>query len=389
MGYHFRNSQLRVVRKFARQIRNKSHLEKTRIIILEHILPTTEEFINILQEVGCEFFQVIAKPYSIDQDVYNRLAEKVDLVRKTYDELENTNYLSTLIERAINQSIKDGKKIVIIDVGGYFAAPLSKLKTEQIEFIAGVVEDTTFGHNRYLLAIENINIPVFSVARSNLKEIEARFVGRDAVYAMDNILRRSGISISGRNALVIGYGMIGKNVARTLRSSDLNVYVYDKHDHKDLSAFIDGFHIHKKRELLKLADIIFLATGDPNGALSFNEIEECKDNVILVSVGSKDTEYDLKAINEQAISCEKIDHHLMMFTLSNSKEVISAKEGTAINFTMPSIPIEILDLVFSEILLCTLLILKKPDDYPPGKLYESHADHLDAVSKDWLRFVNS
>lgn len=167
--------------------------------------------------------------------------------------------------------------------------------------IKGVVEDTTFGHNRYKEHCKDIDVPVYSVARSVLKEIEARFVGGDAVKAMDILLREQGVSLPGRNALVIGYGMIGKNVARALQANDLRVHVYDKEDTPLLAAFIDGYHVRPKLDLLKHAniDIIFCATGDPNGALSFQEIEDCRDNVILVSVGSKDTEFDLAAIEAQ------------------------------------------------------------------------------------------
>ena len=275
MSYHFKNTQLRVVQKFAKQKMNLIPLSNTRIIILEHILPTTEQFIYTLAERGTEFYKILAKPYSIDEKVYNRLKEKFPLETKSYQELESSDFLKQLIINAIELCKKDAKNFIIIDVGGYFARPLSELDDSLSSHITGVIEDTTFGHNRYLNYSTKIKASIFSVARSNLKEIEARFVGKDAVYAMDSILRKIGISIAGRNALVIGYGMIGKNVARTLRSNDLNVNVYDKEDHKNLTAFTDGFHIHKKRELLKVADIIFLATGNPDGALSYEEIEEC------------------------------------------------------------------------------------------------------------------
>lgn len=391
MGYHFHGSQLRVFRKYTRINENAELLGRSRFILLEHVLPTTAEMILHLKNVGADIFALLAKPYSIDSISLAKIKSdyNVRVIEESYATLENTNILDNLIAEAVEKSREDSRDIVILDVGGYFSLPLSRIDDEAQKYIAGVVEDTTFGHNRYLQNSKSIKVPIYSVARSNLKEIEARFVGRDAVYSMDHVLRQIGITISGRNALVIGYGMIGKNVARTLKSADLNVNVYDKHDNKNLHAFIDGYHIHKKRELLKNADIIFSATGDPKGAISFQEIEETKDNVILASVGSKDSEFDIKNLKEQSIREKEFGPNLMEYRLPHSKHVIVAKHGTAVNFILPSLPVEILDLVFSEIILCSLLLIKKDKEIERGVVNVSPDVFLDRVALDWLRFVNT
>src|SRR5256885_2348674 len=56
------------------------------------------------------------------------------------------------------------RSILILEVGGYFANPLTRIKKEHYRHFAGVVEDTTFGHNRYLALAREIPIPIFSVA---------------------------------------------------------------------------------------------------------------------------------------------------------------------------------------------------------------------------------
>ena len=73
-------------------------------------------------------------------------------------------------------------------------------------------------------------------------------------------------------------------------------------------------------------------------------------SVVLVSVGSKDTEFDIKAIKTNALDKEKLSKYLIKYSFPNSKDVIVANNGTAVNFRLPSIPVEILDIVFSEIL---------------------------------------
>jgi adenosylhomocysteinase len=203
---------------------------------------------------------------------------------------------------------------------------------------------------------------------------------------MESILRNHGVTISGRRGLVIGYGMIGSNIAPALQAHALSVSVYDKHDYKNLRAYIDGYSIHKKAELIKNADIIFAATADK--ALTFEEIEECKSGVILASAGSRDTEFDVAAVREQAIERVEVSEHLVRYRLPNSKRIYVARDGTAVNFILPSIPVEVLDLVFSEIFLCIILLLKSQQTYAPGELHSLGDTYLSEVALDWLRLVN-
>lgn len=387
MPYHFHSDQLRVFRKFARQERNREPLRNCRFLINQHIVPNTAELLIHLKDTGAEIFCVLAKPYSIDENVAKNLASLgISILREQYSTLEKTTYLDELFVAAAEKSKADNRRIVLWDVGGYFSVPLTRLPADLVPLFAGVVEDTTFGHNKYLADAAKIPIPIFSVARSQLKEVEARFVGRDAVAAVDVALRELGIVASARNALVIGYGMIGKNVARSLEAADYNVYVYDKHDHRNLRAFVNGFHIHKKRELLKLADIIFSSTAEQ--AMSFEEIEECKNNVVLVSVGSKDIEFDIKSVQEQSLATRQLGSHITLYTLPNSKNVYVVRRGTAANFILPGQPAEIMDLVFAEIFISTMLLLKKPTDYRIGEVNFLPNRFINQIAKEWLRFVN-
>lgn len=391
MGFHIDGTKLRVFRKFANEERNSSVLKDSRFIVLEHILPTTLEMLNLLRSVGADIFSVVAKPYSIDEKVLKSLeSDGINVIKETYDNLETTPILVNLIKDAIKECENDKRRLVILDVGGYFAKPLVQMSEEKSigKYLMGVVEDTTFGHNRYLVEAPKISIPIFSVARSYLKEIEARFVGHDAVKAADILLREVGSSIVGRNALVIGYGMIGKNVARSLKSYDASVSVYDKLDTRNLQAFIDGYAINKKADLLKMSDIIFLATGDPSGALSIDEILEIKSGVVLASVGSKDTEFDLKSLKSQAVATKNYGEQIDQYSTNHSRKIVILKQGTAVNFYLPSIPIEVLDLVFSEIFLCAMRILKK-EGHTIGKVHEVEEKALQPIAHDWLRFINS
>lgn len=400
--FHFGETQLRVVQRTTSLPDNAQLLDKTRALVVGHILPTTEEFIRLLMDAKVAIHALFAKPYSIDSGVLESLKGRgVKVVEETYETLDTSDLMYDELASAIRMSKEDDRRVVLFDIGGYFAKPLSLLSAADASKIAGVVEDTTFGHNRYATAVNSTNgipVPVYSVARSDLKKIEARFVGRDAVQAVDQMLREVGIAMTGRNALVIGYGMIGQNVARALRNYDLNVYVYDLEDRKLARAFIDGFHIHKKSVLIPSADIIFSATGSEalhgQPAMSLEEMEECKPNVILASVGSRKSEFDVEALVASKPEGTKMSRYLTKY-VPMSKPVILANEGTAVNFTLPSIPVEVLDLVFAEILYCAISLLKQnlaaTDGEPPlvpNTIYRAKSRELDEIAKVWLRSVN-
>ena len=170
--YPIENTKLRVCANILRQNRNKKVMRECRIILLEHILPTTESLIYLLADSGAEIHSIIAKPYSIDMEVNERLKTHCfEILNFSYEDMEHTDVLSNILDDAIGKSKRDGKKLLIFEVGGYFAKPLSKLDKTKISHFAGVVEDTTFGHNRYNLITKNILIPIVSVARSRLKEM--------------------------------------------------------------------------------------------------------------------------------------------------------------------------------------------------------------------------
>ena len=255
-----------------------------------------------------------------------------------------------------------------------------------MRYVAGVVEDTTFGHNRYVELAEQIRVPIFSVARSELKEVEARFVAKDAVMAVDTVLRQLGVSMFGRRALVVGYGMIGKNVARQLREHRLLVSVYDKLHYRNLQAFCAGFEVQQRSELLRRADIVFSVTGE--NAVRVSDIEKCKDHAVLASVGSKDTEFDVAELRQLATADYTINQHLTKYDLPNGRKIFLVKDGTAVNFIQPSLPKEVLDSVFAEILVCAWHLMTDVKSCRPGRVLTAPDHFLNEIAKNWLKFVN-
>src|SRR6476469_4752053 len=61
------------------------------------------------------------------------------------------------------------------------------------------------------------------------------------------------------------------------------------------------------------------------------------DNVFIERL-SRDTEFDIKTLQEQAVSSQKLGSHLVEYSLSNSHVIRVMQDGTAVNFILPSLP---------------------------------------------------
>jgi adenosylhomocysteinase len=118
-------------------------------------------------------------------------------------------------------------KFIILDIGGYFADSFADIDKQFNGNLIGVIEDTENGHQKYVESLQLLNDeektkPVYSVARSPLKEPEDYLVGQSIVYSVERILRDNNSLLTNKRVFVIGYGKIGKSVASSLSSKKRN-----------------------------------------------------------------------------------------------------------------------------------------------------------------------
>lgn len=378
MKYQLFNHRLRVNKILASE--NKELLSGCSILLLQHLFEDTLEFVDYVTENGGSIYKIIGKSYSVDKKVLKKLKEAkipVELLDVKKSE-QDPNYLLEILIEALKAAKKQHRRLILHEVGGFFSTVINKIPGELRDVFAGVVEDTTYGYNRYKLVEKSLEFPVFHVARSQLKEIEAVFVGEAVVLAFNNMMREIGVSIPGRNALVIGYGMIGKNIAKFLQRNNIQVTVFDIDHVRLLHAFTDGYRVIQSKEALDQFDIIFSATGFTT--ITLNDMKKMKDGVIFASGGSQDIEFDMKSLKKEAKSVQDINSEIKTFLLGK-KQIVVLREGTPINFREKSVPTEVIDIVYAEILSCIIELLKK--DYAPG-MHEVPKEVLNNIARHWI-----
>ena len=335
---------------------------KAKLIVMQHALRDTAVFLQALVDAGFVVECFLAKPNSIEVDYLSQIKE---IARTTvtepkgylpYQWYEEPGNLDGILVEVIEKAKADRRPVFIIDVGGYFAAPLRRLSEQELFYVKGVCEVTSFGHKRYLDQADGINVPVMSIARSPIKRAEAVFVGDTVVQATEDILRHEGKILRGRECAVFGFGMIGSEIGRCLKKRGQNVLVYEPDPLIALQAGLEGFDVvTDKQSALKNSEVVFAATG--SRSISFADVNDyARNDVVLASGGSRANEFAVRELETRSIS-QSASRYSTTYTLQSGKRIHLLNQGKAVNFLKSGTPEEIMDLVFAELFKCMEYVL--------------------------------
>jgi adenosylhomocysteinase len=221
-----------------------------------------------------------------------------------------------------------GRDLVLLDVGGYFAPALDHLHSNFSGRLLGVVEDTENGHQRYQW-LDMLPVPVFSVARSPLKDPEDWLVGQSVVFSTEALVRRRDDILQGRPACVIGYGKIGRSVAAMLHAKHVPVTVFDTNHVRQIQALSQGYRTAATLpDALIGAGIVVCATG--NFALREDDFSRVANGAYIASVTSSDDELELDALND-LYARTPVEPHVTRYSRTGHYFYVLA-DGNAINF---------------------------------------------------------
>ncbi|NWJ53059.1 MAG: hypothetical protein HXX14_19575 [Bacteroidetes bacterium] len=340
------------------------------VIAVAHIIPDVVDYLMSLNRLF-DLKGVIAKPKSINRQIFQKLTDNgIPIVEVNRD--------STELEEYIDQQINSTSlPVVLMDIGGWFAPLIESLFSKHQNKLIGVVEDTENGHQKYL-KIPNFPLPLFSVARSPLKDFEDFLIGKSIVFSADVILRKQGQLLEYLNCSVIGYGKIGKSIAHQLASRGLQPSVYDKQPIRRLEAYNSVFKVPSWSEILTSSDIIFSATGGK--ATSIIDFKLLKSGCYLFSVTSSDDEFDFSYIKNE-YKTEKVDE-LIEKCIGPTNYFYLVCNGNAVNFVDGACVGDFIQLVRSEMLSAVSLLA---DGLHEPKIHTIDENTREIIANTWLR----
>jgi adenosylhomocysteinase len=156
--------------------------------------------------------------------------------------------------------------------------------------VVGVSEETTTGVHRLKRMLDEGKL-LFPAINVNDSVTKSKF---DNLYGcreslVDGIKRATDVMISGKMAVVCGYGDVGKGSAAALKAQGARVVVTEVDPICALQAAMEGYTVSTVEDTLGQADIYVTATGNKD-IITLEHMRRMKDQAIVCNIGHFDNE---------------------------------------------------------------------------------------------------
>ncbi len=196
----------------------------------------------------------------------------------------------------------------------------------------GVSEETTTGVNRlyHMEKTGELLVPAVNVNDSVTKSKFDNIYGCRHSLA-DGLMRAMDVMLSGKVALVCGYGDVGKGSVESLRGQNARVWVTEVDPICALQACMAGLTVTTIEDALPHADIYVTATGNKD-VITAEHMAKMKDQAIVCNIGHFDNEIQVDALNEmKGVTKEEIKPQVHRYTFPDGRSIYLLAEGRLVN----------------------------------------------------------
>ena len=210
--------------------------------------------------------------------------------------------------------------------------------TKIADGIQGVTEETTTGVHR-LYQMQEKGELLFPAINVNDAVTKSKF---DNLYGcrhslVDGIMRATDVMLSGKVAVVCGYGDVGKGSAQSLRGQGARVIVTEIDPICALQAAMEGYEVKTLEDVVSYADVFITATGNKD-VITTEHMSKMKHNAIVGNIGHFDNEIDMAGMEKVAgIVKDNIknpgehENQVDAWTFPDGHSVIVLAEGRLLN----------------------------------------------------------
>ena len=272
-----------------------------------------------------------------------------------------------------------------------FAAIKKRLKeqpgwySKTAKAIKGVTEETTTGvHRLYQMAKEGrLMFPAINVNDSVTKSKFDNLYGcRESL--VDGIRRGTDVMMSGKVAMVAGFGDVGKGSAASLRQAGCRVMVSEIDPICALQAAMEGYEVVTMEDAAPRADIFVTTTGNVD-VITIEHMRKMKDRAIVCNIGHFDSEIQVAALKN--LKWNNIKPQVDEIAFPDGHRLILLSEGRLVNLgNAMGHPSFVMSASFTNQTLAQIEIWTNPGKYE-NKVYTlpKHLDekvarlHLDKI----------
>jgi adenosylhomocysteinase len=309
-----------------KEYKDKKPLKGARILGCLHMTIQTAVLIETLVELGAEVRWSSCNIFSTQDHAAAAIAKKGIPVYAWKGETEE-EYV-WCIKQTI-EGKKDWKPNMLLDDGGDLTALMHKEYKDLLKSVKGLSEETTTGIKalKKMEAEKKLLIPVINVNDSVTKSKFDNLYGcRESL--VDGIKRATDVMISGKTAIVAGFGDVGKGSAASLRQNGARVMVTEADPICALQAAMEGYKVVLMEEAITNADIVVTATGNKD-IVTADHVRKMKDRSILCNIGHFDNEIQVEALRNYKWT--EIKPQVHEIELPDKKRILLLAEGRLVN----------------------------------------------------------
>jgi len=195
--------------------------------------------------------------------------------------------------------------------------------------IKGVSEETTTGVHR-LYDMEKAGKLLFPAINVNDSVTKSKF---DNLYGcreslVDGIRRGTDVMMSGKVAMVAGFGDVGKGSAASLRQAGCRVMVSEIDPICALQAAMEGYEVVTMEDAAPRADIFVTATGNKD-IITIEHMRAMKDRAVVCNIGHFDNEIQIAHLRN--LKWNNIKPQVDEITFPDGHRIILLSEGRLVN----------------------------------------------------------
>lgn len=196
--------------------------------------------------------------------------------------------------------------------------------------MVGVSEETTTGVHRLYAMAEKKEL-LFPAINVNDSVTKSKF---DNLYGCkhslpDGLCRATDVMISGKKAVICGFGDVGKGCAQAMKSAGAVVFITEIDPICALQAAMEGFQVVRLETIVDKADIFITTTGNKDIIMA-SSMAKMKNNAIVGNIGHFDNEIDMAGLMK-ITKRVNIKPQVDRFVFADGHGVIVLAEGRLLN----------------------------------------------------------
>jgi adenosylhomocysteinase len=326
-----------VLDRLARERLADGALRGRRVAVVVHLEAKTAYLASVLADAGAEVVASGSNPLSTQDAICAALVERGIEVHARHG-ASAEEFDADLL------AVADAEPELVVDDGLELTARIVERRPELAARLAGVTEETTTGIRRLRALADDgrLTFPAVAANDALCKHLfDNRYgTGQSTLAAID---RLTNLTFPGREFCIVGYGWVGKGLARAARGAGGRVTVVEIDPVAALEAHMDGCRVAPLEEALPDADVLIAATGAVD-CVPAEALAHLKDGVVIANGGHHEREVALDGLGPG----EEVRPGVTAHAIPGGGTAYVCVDGRQTNVAGgDGHPVEIMDLSFS------------------------------------------